>query len=89
MRDALESGAIDGYISERPEGVSVEASNPNLKMIELTDGFKTLPEDTAIAVGLKKGSDLTEKINEVLAGFSLEERQELMDNAIKNQPSAE
>lgn len=89
MRVALESGAIDGYVSERPEGVSVEASNPNLKMIELTDGFETSPEDTAIAVGLKKGSDLTEKINEVLAGLSSEERQEIMDNAIKNQPSEE
>ena len=42
-----------------------------------------------IAVGLQKGSDLTEKINEHLAGISEEERQEIMDNAIKNQPAAQ
>lgn len=89
MRVALESGAIDAYVSERPEGVSVEASNPNLKMIELSDGFETSPEDTAIAVGVKKDSDLTDKINEILAGISKEERQEMMDNAIKNQPAGE
>ena len=89
MRVALESGAIDAYVSERPEGVSVESSNPNLKMIELSDGFETSTEDTAIAVGVKKGSDLTDKINEILSNISKEERQEIMDNAIKNQPASE
>jgi len=89
MRVALESGIIDGYISERPEGVSAEAANSNFKMIEFTDGFETSPEDTAIAVGVKKGSELTAKINEALAKVSEEQRKELMDNAIKNQPGSE
>ena len=89
MRVALESGIIDGYVSERPEGISAEEANSNFKMIEFTDGFETSPEDTAIAVGLKKGSKLTEKINEALAKISEENRKELMDNAIKNQPAAE
>lgn len=89
MRVALESGIIDGYVSERPEGVSAEAANSNFKMIEFTDGFKTSPEDTAIAVGVKKGSELTAKINEALAKVSEEKRKELMDNAIKNQPAFE
>ena len=89
MRVALESGIIDGYISERPEGISAEAANSNFKMIEFTDGFQTSPEDTAIAVGLKKGSELREKINEALAKISEEQRKELMDNAILNQPAAE
>jgi len=89
MRVALESGIIDGYISERPEGISAEAANSNFKMVEFTDGFETSPEDTAIAVGVRKGSELTEKINEALAKISEEQRLELMDNAIKNQPAAE
>jgi len=89
MRVALESGIIDGYVSERPEGVSAEAANPNFKMIELTDGgFETSPEDTAIAVGVKKGSQLTAKINEILKEISQEERVRLMDEAIRNQPSS-
>ncbi|MGM9972427.1 MAG: transporter substrate-binding domain-containing protein [Clostridiaceae bacterium] len=89
MRVALESGMIDGYVSERPEGVSAEAANKSLKMIELQDGFVTSDEDTAIAVGVKKSSDLTEKINNILSEIPEEERQQLMDEAIKNQPAAQ
>ena len=89
MRVALESGVIDGYVTERPEAVSAESANSNFKMIELEDGFATLEEDTAIAVGLKKGSELTEKINGILAGISLDEQKSIMDTAIKNQPSAQ
>jgi putative lysine transport system substrate-binding protein len=89
MRVALESGIIDGYVSERPEGVSAEAANSKFKMVEFKTGFETSPEDTAIAVGVKKGSDLTKQINDVLSKISEEQRKEIMDNAIKNQPSAE
>lgn len=90
MRVALESGKIDGYVSERPEGVSASAANDNLVMVEFEDGkgFETNPEDTAIAVGLKKDSDLKEKVNEALKGISEDERVQLMDEAIKNQPAA-
>lgn len=88
MRVALESGMIDGYVSERPEGVSAQSANENYKMIEFKDGFTTSEEDTSIAVGIAKGSDLTEKINNILAGISEEERTTMMDTAIKNQPAA-
>lgn len=89
MRVALESGVIDGYVSERPEAVSASSANENFVMVEFTEGFQTSEEDTAIAVGLPKGSDLTEKINKILAGISEEEQTEIMDTAIKNQPAAE
>lgn len=88
MRVAVESGIIDGYISERPEGVSAQTANENFKMIEFTDSFETSDDDTAIAVGLEKDSKLREKINEILAGISLEEQTSIMDEAIKNQPAA-
>ena len=89
MRVALESGMIDGYVSERPEGVSASAANEHFVMVEFEEGFETSPDDTAIAVGVKKGSELTEEINEILSGISEEERQEIMDNAILNQPAAQ
>lgn len=89
MRVALESGMIDGYVSERPEGVSASAANDHFKMVEFTDGFKTSPDDTAIAVGLAKGSPLTAQINKTLAGISEADRITIMDAAIKNQPAAE
>lgn len=89
MRVALESGIIDGYVSERPEGVSAQAANDNFKMVEFKDGFQTSDDDTAIAVGLRKNSPLTEKINQILAGISLDDQTAIMDAAIKNQPAAE
>jgi putative lysine transport system substrate-binding protein len=91
MRVALESGIIDGYVSERPEGVSASTANPNFVMVEFAQGqgFEASDDDVAIAVGLKKGNPDREKINEILAGISEDQRLTLMDNAIANQPSAE
>jgi len=88
MITALSSGVIDGYISERPGAVSAMASNPDLTFVSFPEGqgFQASEEDVAIAVGLKKGSELREKINEILAGISTEERTQIMDNAVKNQP---
>ena len=88
MRVALESGVIDGYVTERPEAVSASNSNENFAMVEFKDGFETSEDDTAIAVGLKKDSDLKDKINEILKGISEEDRTKIMDDAIVNQPAA-
>lgn len=88
MRVALESGVIDGYVSERPEAISATAANDKFAMVTFEDGFKTSDDDTAIAVGLQKDSTLTTKINEILAGISEEERTTIMDTAIVNQPAA-
>lgn len=89
MRVSLESGIIDAYVSERPEGISASNANDNFFMVELTDGFVTSEDDTAIAVGLKKGSKLIEQINKAINAISKEERQAIMDKAILNQPAAQ
>ena len=86
MRVQLQSGAIDGYVSERPEGISASQALNNITYV--VPGFEADESDTAIAVGLKKGSDLTEQINKVLAEISDEARQKLMEDAIANQPAA-
>lgn len=90
MRVALESGIIDGYVSERPEGISATAANSNFAMVEFAEGkgFTASDDDVAIAVGIKKGnSELQKQIDEVLATISEEQRKEIMDTAIKNQPA--
>lgn len=89
MRVALESGVIDGYVSERPEAVSATSANNNFAMVEFEKGFDTSDDDTAIAVGLQKDSPLTDEINKILASISEEERSKIMDQAIKNQPAAQ
>ena len=91
MRVALESGTIDAYVSERPEAISASAANSAFKMIELdeTDTFELSAADSEIAIGLIKESELKDQINEILSGITEEERIQMMEEAIKNQPSAE
>lgn len=88
MRVQLTAGAIDAYVSERPEGISAEAAMENIKYIVPEPNFEADPATTAIAVGLKKGSSLTEQINKILADISEDERQKIMEDAIANQPAA-
>ena len=87
---ALTSGKIDGYISERPGAISAMEANPDLTFVEFAEGegFEASPEDVAIAVALKKGSEDITAINEIINGITKEERQEIMDSAIGNQPLA-
>ena len=86
---ALNSGKIDGYVSERPGAMAAETANPNLKYItfEKGKGFEYSNEEVDVAVGLKKGNtDLKDQIDKILAGITEEERQKIMEDAIKNQP---
>ena len=88
MITALASGMIDGYISERPGAVSAMAANPALAYVSFPEGegFEASEEDVAIAVGVKKGSDLIDPINKTLAGISTEKRNAIMNNAVATQP---
>jgi len=82
---ALTSGAIDGYISERPGAVSACAANDGLTFV--TPGFTASEEDTSIAVAIKQGNpELVEQINGILAGIDTDTRNGLMDSAVLNQP---
>ena len=89
MRVAIETGAIDGYVAERPEAISAAAANDNFAYVVPEKGFKTEPADTAIAIGIRKGAKEVDQMNEILAGISEEERQQLMEDAIANQPAAQ
>lgn len=88
---ALKAGAIDGYISERPGALSAQMSNPELAFVAFDEGqgFTVDPEEVTIAVGVAKGSELTQKINEILAGISQQERDEIMSAALAAQPLSE
>lgn len=89
MRQALASGIIDGYVSERPEARTAEKASSKYKMISLKDGgFQVSDDDVSLAVGLRKGdSQQTEQVNKVLAGISQEKRVKLMDHIIDIQPA--
>lgn len=88
LTSSLKSGTIDGYVCEKPGAISAVTAYSEFKYIEFAEGngFKCNPEDASISVGLRKGSMLTEKVNEALAKISKAEREKMMENAIARQP---
>ena len=87
---ALNSGKIDGYISERPGAMAAQFSNPDLKFISFdkNTGFKYDTEEVNVAVGMKLGNtQLEEQVNKILnEDLTPKVRQEIMEKAIQNQP---
>ena len=88
---ALSSGRIDGYVSERPGALSAMRSNPDLTFVAFGDGdgFAVSKGDTDIAVGLPKGSPITERINTILATLDDAARNQMMVEAVERQPLSE
>ena len=86
MRQALESGVIDGYISERPEALTAEAANSKFKMIQFKQGFDVSEEDASIAIGMRKGDSRIDQANAAIAKISMDDQVKLMDQMIKTQP---
>ncbi len=86
---ALDSGAIDGYVCEKPGAVSAVASNDSFSFVEFAEGkgFKCDPADSSISVGLRKGSSLTDEVNKVVNSISATAKEEMMNAAISRQPS--
>ena len=82
---ALKSGAIDGDVAEEPTALSVCKTNDDLTYIHLKNndtGFTATAADVGIAIGLKKGSELRDKINAVLAEITDEQREKLMEQIV-------
>ena len=89
---ALNSGKIDGYISERPGAMAAVNSNPELEFIsfEGENGFTYEKSELDIAIGVKKGDEeLVGKIDKILEEINPEQRTEIMNSAIKNQPKTD
>lgn len=88
---SLDSGAIDGYVCEKPGAVSAVSANPEFTYIEFGEGkgFTCDPAESSISVGLRKGSSLTAKVNEAIGTLTTAQKEQMMDDAIARQPSAE
>lgn len=90
MITALNSKTIDGYIAEEPGAIADTTANESLTYIPLKNndtGFTANDEDTTIAIGMKKGSEMLEKVNELLKNISESDREKIMKSAIANQPA--
>ena len=68
---------------------SAQLANPNLTFIAFNKetGFKYETDEVYVSIGMKQGNEeLAEKINKILEGITPEQKQEIMETAIKNQP---
>ena len=84
MVAAVNAGKIDGYISEKPAALVAVHMNNSLECVEFEKGkgFEFSQDETAIAIGVKKGSHLREEINLALGEISEETRTNFMNKAI-------
>ncbi len=84
MINALNTKAIDAYVAEEPGAQSDCAANPDFTYIPLVNnstGFTASAEDVQIAIGLQKGSEYKDAINEALAELDAAERLQMMTDA--------
>lgn len=82
---AVKAGAIDGYVAEEPTAISACKTDSTLGYVALKNndtGFTVTEDDVAIAIGLKKGSELLAKMNEVIAGITAEQKATLMEQIV-------
>ena len=89
LTQSLASGAIDGYVCEKPGAESAIASNDEFTYIEFAqgNGFACDPAESSISVGLRKGSTLTDTVNAAIAKLSAEAKEAMMNDAIARQPA--
>ena len=91
MRQSLQSGTIDGYVAEDIEYQSYKTVNPNIVAVNLNkmQGFHIPYEDSITSIGVKKGNtELLDQVNSILKGISNKKRDQLMAQAVKEQPQA-
>ncbi|MDO4912724.1 MAG: ABC transporter substrate-binding protein/permease [Lactobacillus sp.] len=89
MRQSLNSGTIDGYVAEDIEYNSYKRVNPNIAEVNLSKmpGFKVDAADAETSIGVsKKNTKLLQQVNAILATIPNKKRDQLMKEAIAEQP---
>ena len=83
----LQQGTCDAIVINLENFPGYKAANPNFVAISFPDGEGLDPGFRGACVGLRKSDDaLLECVNDVLASVDQEQRDELWDTALNNQP---
>ena len=85
LLNALNSGAIDGYVAEEPTALTVCGTDSTLGYLPLINndtGFTATDAETGIAVAFKTGSDMVAKVNPIIESISAETRAALMKQIV-------
>ena len=81
LLNALQSGAIDGYVAEEPTALEVCGKDDTLTYLPFVNndtGFTATDAETGIAVAFQTGSSMVATVNNILATIPTETRQALM-----------
>lgn len=93
MLVALDSGACDVVVTDRPTAQAALAAYPDFVALDFGGGendFQVSEEDINIGISMKKGNTaLQSAINEVLATMTEDDYNAMMDEAISVQPLSE
>ncbi|MGB4984939.1 MAG: transporter substrate-binding domain-containing protein, partial [Erysipelotrichaceae bacterium] len=82
---AVAKNDVDGMVSELPVALSAVATNSELTIVKFAQdkGFTT-GKDATVSVGVKKGNlELVNQINKALESISKEDRNTIMQDALK------
>lgn len=86
---ALQQQEVDGITAEMAVAKGVVEANPDLTIVQFDDD-KGFDCDTTVSIALKEGTRGTKffkKVQKALNSISEEEREELMEYAVENQPA--
>ncbi len=86
---ALQQKEVDGITAEMAVAKGVVEANPDLTIVQFDEG-KGFDCDTTVSIALKEGTRGTKffkKVQKALNSISDEEREELMEYAVENQPA--
>ncbi len=89
LYNAVTAKTIDGYIAEEPTALAMCDGNESLTYVKLVNnstGFTASEADTAIAVGIRKGSTLAGAINEAIGHIRETERAGIMEKMVGLSP---
>ena len=93
MLVALNSGACDIVVTDRPTAQAALVAYPDFTLLDFGGGdsdFKVSEEDINIGISMKKGNTaLQDAINEVLSTMTADDYNTMMDEAISVQPLSE
>lgn len=91
MLIALKAGTIEGYVAEEPTAMAVceDAAYDYIPLVNNDTGFTVEDDDVSIAVGVKKGSELTAQINSAISDLDAAAQKELMGSMVALSPAEE
>ncbi|MBQ1901030.1 MAG: transporter substrate-binding domain-containing protein [Lachnospiraceae bacterium] len=84
---ALQSGAIDGVVSELPVALGVTEANPDLTIVRFAEG-QGFTANTTVSIAVRKTDpEFQAQLEGALSQITEEERNQMMEAAVERQPA--